>query len=252
MIYWIEFILVMIPGFLFTLISVLPLGFGLLVAVHHLRRGVRIMYLRNLYGSIAAGIVALLLLFGSLFGDDLSSSSTAALIFLFVPVYATLALGVVYGISALLLGKPETTESISSVKRKLILIPITILLILIVGILKNSLQGNDRAIAYGASNSDILVQLYNKSLHGEADSFSIPLGLTQNPNTPPEILRQLATHEHRAIRTKVVQHKSTPIDVVSSLRNDSNLCVRKAVSRRLGVPDSNKTVEPIKTPRTAF
>ena len=217
MTYWTEFVLVMIPGLFFTLISVLPLGLGTLAAIRHLRKGVRTTYIRNLSGSITAGIITILMLFGSLFGDDLSSSSTAALIFLFVPIYATVAFAVGYGVSVLATDKSEVSIPISSVGRLLLLVPITILLVLVVGILKNSIQGNDRAIAYEASNSDILVQLYNKSLHGEADSFSIPLGLTQNPNTPPEILIQLATHEHRAIRTHVAQHKATPIDIVISL-----------------------------------
>lgn len=252
MTYWIEFVLVMIPGFLFTSILALPLGLGLFFAVSHLRRGARIKYLRNLYGSIAAGIVAFLLLSGSLFGDDLSSSSTAALIFLFAPIYSALAFGTVYGVSTLLLGKPETSESIPSVERIFLSIPITILLVLIVGILKISIQGNDRTIAYESSNPDILVQMYNKSLHGEADSFSIPLGLTQNPNTPPEVLRQLSLHEHRAIRTHVAQHKATPIDVLSSLQNDNALCVRKVVKKRLGIQESNNSVKPIKNPQVAF
>ncbi len=248
MTYWTEFIFIMIPGLFFTLISVLPLGLGILVSIRHLQQGVRSSYIRNLSGSIASGIITLLMLFGSLFGDDLSSSSTAALIFLFVPIYATVAYAVGYGLSILATNKSETSIQISLAGRRLLIIPITILLILVVGIFKNSIQGNDRTIAYKASSSDVLVQLYNKSLHGEVDSFSIPLGLTQNPNTPPEILRQLATHTHRAIRTHVAQHKATPIDVVNILQNDSSPCVRKAVGRRLGIPDSNKTVKPIKNP----
>lgn len=248
MTYWIEFVLVMIPGLFFTLISMLPLGIGTLTAIRHLRKGVRTAYLQNLSGSITAGIITILMLFGSLFSDDLSSSSTAALIFIFVPIYAIVGFAIGYGVSVLVISKSKVSIPISTFSRLLLLVPITILLVLLVGLLKNSIQGNDRAMAYDASNSEVLEQLYNKSLHGEVDPFSIPLGLTQNPNTPPEILIQLSKHEHRAIRTHVAQHKSTPINVVRSLQNDSSLCVREAVGRRLKVRDSNKPVKPVKKP----
>lgn len=244
MTYWIDFILMMIPWLLFKTISVLPLGLGMLAAIRYLRKGVRHAYIRNLFGSIAAGIVALLMLFGSLFGDDLSSSSTAAIIFIFVPIYAALAQGAVYWI----IGKAETSKPISFVDRLFLLIPIAILLVLMVGILKNSIQGNDSAIAYRAPNPSTLTRIYEKSLQGEADSFSIPLALSENPHTPPNILRQLTAHEHPAVRIHTAQHSATPIDAVASLRNDRSSCVRKIVERRLR-QEQNNTVELITKPR---
>jgi hypothetical protein len=225
----------LLPSLFFTSISLLPLGLGILSSIHHRKQGARTSYIRHLSGTISSGIITLLMLFSSLYGDDLSSSSTASLIFLFAPIYATIVYGIGYGLSSLITDKSKKSIPISHASRQVLLLPIIILLILMVGILKNSIEGNDSSMAYKTSNSVILMQLYNKSIHGEADSFSIPLGLAQNPNTPPEILKQLATHEHRAIRTHVAQHKATHIDVISSLQDDNSSCVRKAASKRLGV-----------------
>jgi len=213
----------------FILFDLLPLVIGLLTSFNYLKKDNRKYYIINLTGTIFAGIITLLLMYTSLFEDALSTSSTASLIFLFVPIYATIAYIIGYWLSFFIL---ETKPEISSFSRKLIIIPIIILVILLAGIIKISIDGKDRSLAYSESNSKILTNLYQKSLNGEVDSFSIPLGLTQNPNTPSKILRQLAKHNHRAIRTHVAQHKNTQIDVILILETDTKLCVRKAALKR--------------------
>lgn len=227
MTYWIEYLFVMLPGLLFSFITILPLLLGVIFAIRHVWQKKRIHYFRNLCGSIAAGVILLMFLYGSIFGDDLSSSSTAGLIFIFAPIYATIAFGLIYGICAFILGKPQDNKPISSNGLMLLSIPATILLVLIVGLFKIAIESNDMAMAHKASNPANLIYLYEKSLHGKADSFSVSLFLAQNPNTPPEILRQLASHEHRAIRTLVARHKSTPQDVLKILKDDNATCIQK-------------------------
>jgi hypothetical protein len=56
-----ETLLIALPKLLLSSISALPLLLGMLVSGRHLRAGARSAYLRNLAGSIAAGIVVLLL-----------------------------------------------------------------------------------------------------------------------------------------------------------------------------------------------
>lgn len=236
-----DSLLIALPGFLFSSISALPLGLGVLAAVRHKRASARAAYLRNLNASIAAGAVILLLLWGSLFGDDLSSSSTAGQIFLFAPIYAAAAQGIVYGISTAAIGKSAAPETISLSSRRAILVPLSMLIVLMAGLLKTSVEGNELAVAERASNPETLQRLFEQSLTGEADSFGVPLFLAQNPNTPPEILAKLSKHAHPSVRVHVAQHPMTPIDIVSSMGNDCASFVRKAVENRLG---PNKALQP--------
>lgn len=236
-----DSILIALPGLLISSISALPLGLGLLAAKRHMRAGARVAYLSNLNGSIAAGVVILLLLWGSLFGNDLSSSSTAALIFLFAPIYAAAAQGIVYGISRAAIGKSTSSTTISTSLKRAILVPLSLLLVLLFGLLKTSAEGNELAVAERGSNPDTLQHLYEQSLTGEVDSFGVPLFLAQNPNTPPEILAELSKHRHPAVRVQVAQHTKTPKEIVYSLRNDCASFVRKAVEKRLG---PNKALQP--------
>ena len=232
--------LIALPGFLFSSISALPLALGTLAAAIHLRAGVRPAYLRNLAGSIAAGVVVLLLLWGSLFGSDLSSSSTAGLIFLFAPIYAAAAQGIVYAISAAVVRLSQTSETISLPARKALLAPLVMLVVLLFGLLKTSVEGNDLAVAERSSNPATLHRLFNDSRAGKADSFGVPLFLAQNPNVPPDILVELAKHEHTAVRAQVAQNPQTPEEVVASLRHESASVVRNLAATRL---EPNKALQ---------
>jgi hypothetical protein len=229
-----EALLIALPGFLLSSISALPLALGTLAAARHLRVGARPAYLRNLAGSIAAGATVLLLLWGSLFGNDLSSSSTAGLIFIFAPIYAAVAQAIVYGISAAVVRKSPAQAPISLSRGKALLLPLIMLVVLLVGLLKTSVAGNDLAVAERASNPDTLHRLFEDSLTGKADSYGVPLFLAQNRNVPPDILVELAKHEHRAVRAQVAQNPKTPEGVVKNLRYDSDSCVRDLAEKRLG------------------
>lgn len=229
-----EAFLIALPGFLFSSISALPLALGTLAAGRHLRAGTRLAYLRNLNGSIAAGGVALLLLWGSLFGDDLSSSSTAALIFLFVPIYAAAAQGIVYCITTVAVRNSAPTEDLSPTTRRAFLLPLAMLGILMFGLITNSMGSNDMTVAERSSDPTTLRGLFDDSRSGKADPFSVPLFLTQNPNTPTDILVELAKHGHPAIRAQVVQHVNTPEQVVEGMRNDCAGVIRRLVEERLG------------------
>jgi hypothetical protein len=233
-------------------ISALPLALGTMSAVRHLRTNKAGPYLRNLWGSTAAGLVAIGLLFGSLFRTDLSSSSTAGLIFLFAPIYSGIALGIGYGLGALTYRTlAQTAESsrtqpaISSVSRRFIWVPVTILSILMFGVIKYSIQNNDLEVAERAASPETLQWVYEKAVRGEADPFGVPLFLAQNPNTPPSILEGLSKHEHSSVRVFVVRHPNTSFGVITSMSNDCDQHVRKEVQERLKLlPQSGSAPQP--------
>jgi hypothetical protein len=229
-----DAVLVALPALLFSSLSALPVALGIIAAVRHLRAGSRPAYLRHLGASIAAGAVALALLWSSLFGDNLSSSSTAALIFAVVPFYAAIAQGIVYGIAAAVFRKSATPRAISLLARVALLIPLLLLSLLMFGLVKSAAKGSDSAVAGRGSDSEALHRLYEKSRTGEADSFAIPLNLAQNPDAPPELLSKMATHDHPAVRAQVARNPGTPQHVVAALRYDCASFVRKIVVERLG------------------
>lgn len=197
-----DTLLIALPGFLLSSISALPLALGTLAAACYLRAGARPAYLRNLAGSIAAGVVVLLLLWGSLFGNDLSGSSTAGLIFLFAPIYAAAAQGIVYGISAAVVRKSPTLEEISLPARRALLAPVVMLAVLLFGLLKTSVGGNDLAVAERASNPDTLHRLFEDSRTGKADSFGVPLFPSSEP-------KRATRHPRRARKARASGGEST-------------------------------------------
>ena len=168
----------------------------------------------------------------SLFGEALSSSSTASLVFLFAPIYAAIAQGIIYGVSKWYIDTSDVTRKISSIDKSLLFMPLIFLLILSIGIVKMSYEGIDSNVAQKATHPDTLNRLYTKSLNGEVDSFRVPFNLAQNPKTPTEILRSLSTYEHPAIRAQVARNTSTPIEVVTNLKDDTCLAVRNVANKR--------------------
>jgi len=249
--YWTEFIEILLPGLMFMAVSALPLALSTLAAFRHLRKNNVGSYVRNIWSSTAAGLVTLGFLFGALFGSDLSKSSTAGLIFVWMPIYAVIALGIGYGVGSLaykeLAALSENTSTqpvISKGYRRFIWVPAAILSVLIFGMLRYSIQHNDLAVAESASKSDTLHYLYGKVLRGEADSFRVPLFLAQNPNTPSDILTALARHDHPTVRRFVATHPNTPLDVVASIKDYASDCTREPVEERLKVPsESNPTLK---------
>ena len=241
--YWSEFTTILLPGLLLMSASAVPVAIGTSRTLSHLRRRNIRRYVRNLWGSTAAGFAALVLLWGSLFGTESSESSTAGLIFLFVPIYSAIGLGVGYGLSGVIYrrlvemaGTSEQEVSISPGARRLVWIPVAMLSVLLLGIVGYSIQHNDMAVAERASNPETLHWVYSKVLRGEADAFLIPLFLAQNPNTPPDILARLSTHVHPSVRIFVAINRNTDVAVVAGLKNDCSDRVRKVVEETLKLP----------------
>jgi hypothetical protein len=229
-----EAFLIALPGLLFSLIITLPLALGTFAVVRHLRAGSRSKYLQNLAGSIAAGAVMLLLLWSSLFGDSLSKSSTAALILAIAPMYGAVAQGIAYFATMAILRKSPAQQPVSFLARVPMLVPVLMLAVLVAGLVKISMDGNDSDVAQKASNPQTLQLLLEKSRTGQADDFAIPFNLAQNPNAPAGMLTELATSEHATIRAHVASNPNTPDPVVETLRYDCASFVRKEVVARLG------------------
>jgi len=226
-----------LPKLLFCSLSALPIALGLFIAVHHLSAGARPAYLKHLTASLTAGAVALALLWSSLFGDSLSKSSTAALIFAVAPFYAGAAYGLVYGIAALIFRKAAPLQPIPSLARAALLLPMLVLAVLMAGLVKTSAQDNETTIAERSANPATLRRLLAQAQSGELDKFAIALHLAQNPDAPADVLATLARFEHAAVRAHVAHNPATPPAVVASLRDDCASFVRKAVVARLG-PDT--------------
>jgi hypothetical protein len=229
--YWTEFIVILLPGLLLMSLSALPLGLSTFAAFRHLRRQKVDFLVRNVWASTGAGLVALGLLHGALFGSDLSQSSTAALIFVWVPIYSAMAMGIGYVFGRLAsrrvvaAGEPGGAQApIPSGYRYFVWAPAAMLGVLVFGMLKYSVEHNDLAVAERASSPETLHYLYAKVVRGEADPFGVPLFLAQNPNTPADILSALAKHEHLAVRRFVSRHGNTPANVKEALAEVDSDC----------------------------
>lgn len=59
------------------------------------------------------------------------------------------------------------------------------------------------------------------------EQFGLHLNLSQNPNTPPDILQDLAFSEKPSIRVFVAKNSNTPNPTVEKLADDDNNCVRQ-------------------------
>lgn len=225
--------LLSLPGFLLSTISALPLSIGLYAAVRNLQSESRPKYLRNLAACTVAGIVALILLWDTLFNDSLSKSSTSALIFAVVPIYATGALGIVYGIFSIII-KDSTNNAISSFERYSLIAPALILIVLLFGFFNVSANGNDLTVAGKAKNQETLHKIFEKSKDGKSNKFGIQLFLSQNPNTPPEILLEIA-HYDSYLKGFVAQHPNTPSAYLLQLSEECALSARtqEIVNKRL-------------------
>jgi len=238
--YWGEFAVFLLTKLSLLSISALPLAGGTIAAVRHLRARRLSPYIRNLCGSITAGLVTLGLLFGSLFGDDLSRSSTAAVIFVFVPFFAAgaLVIGLVIG-AALTRTFPVPAESsgspppISAVVRSLVSVPIVMLAITIFGIIRLSIQHNHLVVAEHGTRPETLQYAFDRSVRGDADRPGVLVMLAQNANTPASILEKLGESEFPEVRAWLMKNPHTPIAVVVSLRSDCSPWVREAVEIRL-------------------
>jgi|GEM_PF-2094020 len=238
--------LVALPKLLFCSLSASPLLIGLIAAFRHLRAGSRAHYFLHLAAGLAGGAVALALLWSSLFGDNLSKSSTAALILAIAPMYAAAAQVLIFGVGSVILKKPSTHRTIGPAARAALLVPLSMLAVLVFGLVKISFEGNASEIAERSSNLTTLRQLYEKSRSGALDAFSIPLHLAQNPDAPADILSALAKHDHPTVRANVASNRNTPLPVVAGLRYDCAGFVRSVVAQRLG-PDNSGQPSPAPT-----
>lgn len=247
-----DYVWVGLQKFLFVSVSVLPLGLGTLAAARHLRARAGKLFLCNLVAGMAAGAVTLVLLWGSLFGDDLSSSSTASLAFLFAPIYAAVAQGIVYGVARVVLRNRPPTGEVSAPLRKALLLPVLMLLVLLFGVLKISTQDNDLSVAERSANPQTLHRLLDESRSGQADAFGVPLMMAQNRNAPPEILAELAKHKDTAVRAQVAQNPQTPWDVVRCMRFDSSSMVRELASKRLAAGQAAQQPQQPEADRRCF
>lgn len=233
--YYIEFIKALLPGLFFSSLSIAPLIAGVIGAWVRLKQNRVPEYKNYVTASILCGAVTLAFLWSSLFGDALSSSSTAGLIFAVVPFYALIVLLLSLGIGKLVIrgarkeqekGAKNATEK--RISYTSIYIPSVILLILVAGIIKLSVGGGDTALAENSRSTNALRYLYDRTMLGETDEFGVLLFMSQNPNAPAELLERMAKSEYPQIRVFVASNRNTPEQIRRLLADDENDHVAKA------------------------
>lgn len=232
--YWVDYVRLMIPGILWTAASALPLAVATALAAVHLRWRNPGLYRRDLWASTAAGVVAFGLLFDAFYGEGLKGS-TAGLIFLFVPIYSAVALGVGYGLGALAHRRAShaTDAALSQNEKRFIAVPGIMLIALLIGMLKYSIQHNNLTVAGQATNLETLRSMHQRARSGLADSFSVPHFLAQNPNTPTDVLEELSKHEHISVRIFVVRHANTSKTAIERMVSDCDARIQKEARARL-------------------
>jgi hypothetical protein len=67
-------------------------------------------------------------------------------------------------------------------------------------------------------------------------SFSEKYELAQNPNTPVETLKVLATDECYCVRYEVAKNPNTPVELLKVLATDKDSCVRSRVAQNPNTP----------------
>ena len=234
-----EHVLLVLLQLLFMGFVVLPLLIGIVAAVRCLRAGSTGGFVKHLCGSIAAGAVMLGLLWSSLFGDNLSKSSTAGLIFAVAPFYGAAAQAVVYGILSLFLKTPARPGKTPSLAWIALLIPASMLATVMAGMFNTAqFKEPDYDVAARTSEPATIARLMAKTRIEGQEAFMIAIRLAGNAATPPGMLSELAQDDHPAVRYYVVKNPRTPLEVVAPLHYDCSSVVRKAVVERLGPNNS--------------
>ncbi|MCD9088171.1 hypothetical protein [Stenotrophomonas sp. SY1] len=225
--------LAILPRFLLSALSALPLVFALLMAAWHLHRQQPRAYLRQVAAGTVAGIAALLLLWEYLFANGLARSSTSALIFVVAPAYTLLAYVATYLIALLACRRVAASAPVPGISRMAWLAPACLLAVLLVGMVKLAHDSYDITVAEHASDPETLRDLYAASQRGQADAFSVPLFLAQNPDTPSDVLLALARHPQASVRSLLLQHPHVPSEAVALLTNDADADIRARAQARM-------------------
>ena len=94
---------------------------------------------------------------------------------------------------------------------------------------------------------DLLVSLINKEHRTEVldafwgnDSPIVQKALASNSNSSEELLHSLSLNKNSNIRKEVVMNKTTPIEIIYSMRKDSNVGVIDAVNMRINALESGQ------------
>ena len=226
------------PSVLLMFTALVPLGFVVLMCFRQRAREYESQIVRWLASSAATALMTSIGLWGSLFGDNLASSSTAGVIFFVVPILAAVAGALGYAAVAFVqrsglrvFGTTVRLAPMANGVSPLAWIPLAVLGVLVVATLRLAVSGNDTNIAEKACNDATLHRVYKTMEQGGADSFSIPLFLAQNPCAPADLLTKMSQHKHPAVRAHVAQNRNTDLAIVALLKNDPNQHVRDAAIR---------------------
>ncbi|MDZ8139196.1 MAG: hypothetical protein RM049_28595 [Nostoc sp. DedQUE04] len=90
-----------------------------------------------------------------------------------------------------------------------------------------------------------------ETLRKLATENQVTFSLVCNFNTPADILESLSTDQNPTIRIKVAEHPNTPLNVLKDLANDLNIHVANAATKVIGELQGEYTAEAVrKNPKT--
>jgi hypothetical protein len=225
-----SYIACVLPGMFFMSASGIPGLVGGVLAARALRAGRGRKAIVFAIGGGCAALSALYFVRPFLRGQD-AGSSTAALIWVWAPVWAAAVLGLVRVLGMFWARGNDPESAAVSWPRAVgspMLWPVWVVLaVLGVGITRYSLDHGGMSVAEHSSNPEALRHVFQGERAGTTDS-GVQLFLGMNHSTPPDILDVLSQSHYDHVRVHVAANPNTPASARRRLESDPHPGVRQA------------------------
>lgn len=230
--YGVSYLACVLPGALMMGVSSVPILIGGALATRALLHGRIRGAAVHALGAALAGLSSIVIVKPFLDGDT-SRSSTAALVWVWAPLYSSVVLGVVSGLGVLLVRdarpRPAPASWLHAVTSPLLL-PVWIACgVLLIGIARYSIDHSAIVVADRSSNPDVLRRVFEGERLGPGHS-GVQLFLAMNRATPPDILEVLSQSHFDHVRVHVASNPHTPAAARLRLETDPHSAVRQAAS----------------------
>lgn len=230
--YGVSYLACALPGALMMCISSVPIFLGGALATRALLLGRSRGAAVHALGAALAGVSSIAIVKPFLDGNT-SSSSTAALVWVWAPLCSIAVLGVVSGLGALLVRdarpRPAPASWLHAVTSPLLLPAWIACAVLLIGIARYSIDHDAIVVADRSSNPDALRRVFRRERLGPGDS-GVQLFLAMNRATPPDILEVLSQSHFDHVRAHVASNPHTPAAARKRLETDAHPAVRRAAS----------------------
>ena len=232
--YGVSYLACVLPGALVMCAASVPIFLGGALATRALLLGRSRGAAVHALGAALAGVSSIVIVKPFLDGDT-SSSSTAALVWVWAPLCSMSIQGVVSGLGELLVRNTRPRPAAASWLHALtspLLLPAWIACgVLLIGIARFSIDHSATVVADRSSNPDALRRVFQSERLGPRDS-GVQLFLAMNRATPPDILEVLSRSHFDHVRAHVASNPHTPVAARKRMETDAHPAVRQAA--RLG------------------